>query len=66
MNRISDQNGGFIQAIISIIITIVLFYFVLTANFSKYFIDSFVSNMQRIHDGQPTDWQLAAPSVLLK
>ncbi len=38
---------------------------VLNSAIVKNFWDSFISNMQRIHDGQPTDIQNSAPVVPL-
>ncbi len=66
MKRIGDQSRGFIQAMISIAIMVIIFYLVVNTALFKFFWNSFVSNMQRIHDGKPTDWQLAAPRAVFK
>ena len=39
---------------------------VLNSAIVKYFWNSFISNMQRIHDGQPTDFEKMAPTVNIK
>ena len=38
---------------------------ILNSTIIKNLWDSFISNMQRIHDGKPTDFQLSAPQVPL-
>ncbi len=39
---------------------------VLNSTIIKTFWNSFISNMQRIHNGQPTDFEKMAPTVNLK
>jgi len=39
---------------------------VLNSTVVKYFWNSFITNMQNIHDGKPTDFQKFAPTVPIK
>ncbi|MCX6755137.1 MAG: hypothetical protein NT068_01160 [Candidatus Nomurabacteria bacterium] len=58
-----QTNGGYISQIVSIIVLILIIIFLSRNSTVKYFWHSFVSNMQRMHNGQPNDWQLAAPII---
>ena len=64
--RKNAQNGGFVQLIVMIIILVFLVVYLKDNSTVNYFWSSFISNMQRIHDGKPNDWQLAAPTVIFK
>jgi hypothetical protein len=62
MNKRVGKAGFLsIEAIISVIVLVLLFNYLKNEPNVQTFWTSFNDNMQKIHDGQPHEWQTAAP-----
>ena len=60
----NNRNRGFLGAILIIIIVIIIAYYFFKDNPTGIsFWNTFTDNWERMKDGSPNDWQLAAPVV---
>lgn len=61
----NNRNRGFLGAILIIIIVILVAYYFKDNPTAISFWNTFTDNWERMKNGGPNDWQLAAPVVNL-
>lgn len=59
----NNRNGGFLWVILMVIIVILIVYYFKDNPTGVSFWNTFTDNWERMKDGGPNDWQLAAPVI---